>query len=272
MIATGAVAALLGLSGIGAMRAALERGDVAESARQGALAGIAALERALAAPDRTTRLAAIAAAPAAGELPAARAELLPALASVAAAPDRRVAIPAARAAREIARDLRGAARPPGASPDLPDDVAPADLAAWRAPWAALAAARDRWIELRVLALDTAVTLTVAGERQASWEAALSDDDPAMRRAAVALTPAPVPGAARAALARLVRGDPDPDVARDAAAVLCADLASDPPGPVLEALGPAGLARARSLAQSTAGGRAARDAARCLTPPPTRPRP
>ena len=254
------------------MRAAIDRGDLDEAARQGALAGPAVIEQALAAPDRAARLAAIAAAPTATELPAGRAELLDALARAAAQPDRRTAIPAARAAREIARSLLGHARPAGADADLPDDLAPADVAEWRAAWAELAARTDRWIELRVLALDTAAALDPGGTG-VELVAALADRDPAYRRAAVALVPMPVPAALRGALAGAVVNDADAAVALDAAAVLCADLAVDPPRPVQGALGAPGLAKLRALV--TAGGPAAaiRNASRCLpvAPPAKRPR-
>ena len=250
-----------GAAGIAAMRAAIDRGDVEEAARQGALAGPAVIEQALAAPDRAARLAAIAAAPGAAELPAARAELLPALARAAARPDRRTAIPAARAARAIARSLYGRARPASAAPELPDDLAPADVEVWRAAWAKLAARAELWIELRVLALDTAAALEPGGVG-VDLAAALADPDPAYRRAAIALVPMPVPPALRGALAGAVATDADPGAALDAAAALCADLVADPPRPILDALGAPGLARIRKLVGD--GTRAAiRAAARCL---------
>jgi hypothetical protein len=250
-----------GTAGLAAMRAAIDRGDLEEAARQGALAGPAAIEQALAAPDRAARIAAIAAAPSASELPAARAELLPALARAAARPDRRTAIPAARAAREIARSLLGHARPPGAAAELPDDLAPDDVAAWRAEWARLAARSELWIELRVLALDTAAALDPDGVG-VELGAALADPDPAYRRAAIAVVPMPVPPAMRAALAGAVARDADPGAALDAAAALCGDLVADPPRPILDALGAPGIARIQALG---AGGPrpAARAAARCL---------
>src|SRR5688572_29281441 len=134
------------LASLATMRAAMERGDVDEAARQGVLAGPVVVEQALAAPDRAARLAAIAAAPDV----AGRAELLDALAAVAAGPDRRTAIPAARAARAIAREL--------SARELPDDIAGDDARAWRDAWVALAMRGDRWIELRIAALDTAAAL------------------------------------------------------------------------------------------------------------------
>jgi hypothetical protein len=256
----------LGVGALAAMRAALERGDVDEAARQGALAGPAVIERALRAPDRraggpgaaargvdrTTRLAAIAAAPIASD----RAELLDALAWVAGGPDRRTAIPAASAASAIAREL--------AHGDRPDDLADDDLAAWRTTWARLAMRGDRWIELRLLALDTAAALDPA-QLGVDLAAALHDPDPAFRRAAAAIVPLPAPRASYAPLAAAVVEDVDSNVALAAAQSLC--MAIDPASarPIHDALGPAGLARIRTV---TGGARpadalAVQAAARCL---------
>jgi hypothetical protein len=238
---------------VAAMRAAFERGDVDEAARQGAIAGPAVVEKALGAADRTTRLAAIAAAPIVED----RAELLGPLARVAAGPDRRTAIPAAGAARAIAREL--------ARRDRPDDLAPGDVAAWQAAWAAIALSGDRWIELRITALETAAALDPAG-LGVDLVAALRDPDPAFRRAAAAIAPLPVPSAAYAALADAVVNDVDPAAALEAAQSLCLSLAASPPGPILGALGPPGLARIRALVSrppARVPAPAVRDAARCL---------
>jgi hypothetical protein len=252
---------VLGATGAAAMRAAIERGDLYEAARQGALAGPAVVERALGAADRPTRIAAIAAAPITED----RAELLDALARAAAGADRRTAIPAASAARQIAREL--------ARNNPPDDLAGEDLAAWRTAWAALAMRGDRWIELRILALDTAAALYHALDHVGAGvdlAAALHDPDPAFRRAAASTVALPAPAATHAALAAAAATDPDPDVALAAAQSLCLsiDLTADPAAnarPILDALGAAGLARVRALV--TAGRLPAapvvRDAARCL---------
>ena len=146
------------------MTAAYERGDLDEAARQGQLAGPVIVEKALAATARPTRLAAIVASPYVED----RAELLPALAKVAAGPDRRTAIPAARAAVAIAREL--------AAHDLPDDLAPDDLATWGAVFAAIARDPDHFVEVRLLALDAATALGVA-------PALDTDPDPAVCAAA-----------------------------------------------------------------------------------------
>lgn len=251
------------------MRAAMERGDVDEAARQGALAGPEVIADALANADRATRLAAAVAAPSA----TGAAGLLEPLAAAAAGPDRRTAIPAAHAARTIARslaagglrDVRAEAPPDSLDEVLPDDVASEDLGAWRAAWAALAMRRDRWIEVRVLAIDVAAALD-AGGTGVDLPTTLTDPDPAIRRAVIAVVPVPVPATMRGALAGVVVHDTEPSVALAAAQVLCFDLVGEPAKPVLDALGAAGLARIRALVGPPATGprTALRDATRCLT--------
>jgi len=241
---------VLGAAGTAAMRTALERGDLDEAARQGALAGPAIVERALGAADRTTRLAAIAAAPLVED----RAELLDALARAAVSPDRRTAIPAAAAARAIAREL--------VSHDRPDDLADDDLARWRAAWAGLAMQGERWIELRVIALDTAAALDRDGIG-VDLGAALGDPDPAFRAAAAATT-APEASARPEPAQRLagaVIHDLDPEVALAAAQALCMAIDAASARPILDALGPSGLARIRALVTSDAP--EVDDVARCL---------
>lgn len=235
-------------SGIAAMRAAIDRGDIDEAAHQGALAGPSVIEQALAAPDRAAKLAGIAAAPLAED----RAELLAALARVAGGPDRRVAIPAASAARTIARDF--------ARRERPDDIAGADVVVWRDTWLGLARRRDRWIELRVLALDVAVALDPGA---IDLTAALAEPDPAYRRAAIAVVPMPVPPPLRAALAAAVVKEIDPDVALAAAQVLCADLASGPEPAIVNALGAPGITRIKTLVTQPAPAHVLRDVKRCL---------
>lgn len=154
---------LLLAAGIASMTAALDRGDPGEAARQGALAGPAVVEQALHSRARTTQLAAILAAPATED----RAELLPALSDLAAGPDRRTAIPAARAARAIAIEL--------SHRDLPDDLAAEDVAVWRARFESIARDTDHVVEVRVLALQTAEAL--GGYDHAAFAA---DPDPLVR--------------------------------------------------------------------------------------------
>jgi hypothetical protein len=189
-------------AGLASMRAAIDRHDVDEAARQGALAGPAIVGKALAG-DRTAQLAAIAAAPRVED----RAELLPALAAVAGGADRRAAIPAARAALAIAKDF--------AHHELPDDLAPEDVAAWHDAWLAVAARGDRWIEVRTVALEVAAAL---GDVPLS-----PDPDPAVRLASIEVQPAP--SAQRAELAAIVTKDIDDGVALAAAKILCSDGAA-----------------------------------------------
>lgn len=241
----------LAAAGIASMKAAMERGDADEAGRQGALAGPAIVEQALAAADRATVLAGIAAAPATED----RAELLDALAKVAAGPDRRTALPAARAARTIARELAKAERA--------DDLAPEDLTLWRASYGQLAADRTRWIELRILALDTASALAPDGAGL-PLDTSLADPDPALRRAALANLAVPVPAEHRARIAKTIVSDTDTLVALTAGHVLCADLAVDPAAPILEALGEPGLARLRTAVAAEDAPRAAlKEIARCF---------
>jgi hypothetical protein len=150
-------------AGIASMTAALDRGDHDEAARQGTLAGPAIVEQALHSKVRTTQLAAILAAPTTED----RAELLVPLADVASGPDRRTAIPAARAARAIAIEL--------SQHDLPDDLAADDVATWRARFETIARDSDHFIEVRMLALETADAL--GGYDHAAFAA---DPDPLIR--------------------------------------------------------------------------------------------
>ena len=200
------------------MKAAIDHHDLDEAARQGMLAGPAIVLHALRDHDRPAQLAGIAAAPQVED----RAELLGPLAKLAGGPDRRTAIPAARAALQIARKLA-----------LPiDDVATEDLAAQHDAWLALATRPERWIELRVIALQVAAAL---GDVPLA-----SDPDPAIRLAAVELQPTPAPASLRPALAALVATDVDDRVAVAAAQVLCLDHAFD-------ALDPPGVQRLATLA-------------------------
>lgn len=268
------------------MKAALEKGDLDEAARQGVLAGPAVIEAALASPDRTTVLAGIAAAPRVE----ARAELLESLARIARGPDRRTALPAARAAVSIAREMT--------RHEPADDIADADIVAWRDRFADIALDRTRWVELRVLAIDAAAYIdrTRAIDPRASnvpssnppssnpqdsstntyasdpgradglgvpLAPMVADPDPAIRRAVLAHVPVPL-GALRDPIAKLVATDSDPLVALAAAAVVCADLAFDPAEPILAALGSAGITRVQAIVSTAGASRGQlREAARCL---------
>jgi len=240
------------VASITALTSAMERGDVDEAARQGALAGPAALEQALTNPSRATVLGAIAAAPSTEG----RTDLLPALASLASSGDRRVAIPAALSARTIARELARSARDGRA----PDDLDPDDVASWRGLFSALAANQARFIEVRTLALDTLVELADVSHDAIGFDvsAALADPDPAYRAVALDLIPRPTPPGIYDALAKVVLGEPDDDLARKAAGVLCGDA----PAAVRPLLGHAGLERIEALVAKRPA-KTTRDARRCL---------
>jgi hypothetical protein len=236
-------------AGIAAMTGAFERGDLDETSRQGVLAGPAVVEGALSAPARSTRLAAIVAAPRVEG----GAELLPALATLAGGGDRRTAIPAARAARTLARDL--------ALRELPDDLATDDLAGWRAQFDQLAANPHRFIEVRVLALDTVASLAQVldpGALGFDLATALADADPAYRAIAIGNVPRPTPVAAMAPLANTVKNDADDRVALAAAQVLC----GDDPAAARPLLAAQGLDRIKKLVGGKPA-RAIRDASKCL---------
>lgn len=223
----------LAIAGVVTMTDAYQRGDVDEASRQGVLAGPAVVEEALKSPVRATRLAAIASAPHVE----ARFELLPALAAAASSPDRRTAIPAANAARTIAREL--------ARTDLPDDIADDDVMTWRALFEQIASTKTRFIEVRVLALDTVASLAQTLSPSSlgfDLATALADDDPAFRAAAIALVPRPTPAALREPLAHAVKNDADAKVALAAAQTLCGDGKDA----ALPALGARGLARIKQL--------------------------
>jgi hypothetical protein len=231
------------------MTGAFERGDLDETSRQGMLAGPTVVERALEGPARATRLAAIVAAPRVEG----SAELLPALATLAAGGDRRTAIPAARAARTIAREL--------AQHELPDDLGSDDIADWRAQFDQLAANPHRFIEVRVLALDTVASLGQVldpGALGFDLAAALADADPAYRTIALGNVPTPRPSSVIAALASTVKADADDKVALVAAQVLC----GDDPAAGRWLLAANGLERLQKLVARRPV-RTIRDASRCL---------
>lgn len=236
-------------AGIASMTDAFEKGDVDESTRQAVNAGPAVVETGLTSTARTTQLAAISAAP----FVEARPELLPALATIAAGPDRRTAIPAATAARTIAREL--------AQHELADDIGKDDVTTWRALFDSIARNAGHPIETRVLALDTIASLSTVldpGAMGFDLQVALGDPDPAFRAAAVALVPRPTPARVRPALAKAVLDDADPKVALGAAQALCGDDRAA----ALPLLGARGLARVRKLV-ATSPRRYTQDAARCL---------
>jgi len=235
------------------MTAAFEAGDRDEASRQGVAAGPAVIEEALTTGTRAAQLAAITAAPAAE----ARFELLPALATSAGSGDRRTAIPAARAARRIARELAQSAL----DGDGMDELGTDDVATWRALFDDLAKNPHRFIEVRVLALDTVAALAQVIDPNAlgfDLAASLADPDPALRAIAVGNVPRPTPESARAPLANAVKNDADDKLALIAAQALC----GDDPQAALAFLGAQGIDRIKTLVAGKPP-RTTRDARRCL---------
>lgn len=238
-------------------RTSYERGDLDEVRRWGAAATPDELIGRLAAADRVEVLAAIAAAPASPD----GAALLPALATLAGGWDRSLAAPAARAARAIARGLDGDR---AIRDDLDDDA----LAAAADAWAALAARRDRWSDVRALAIEIAADLTAARAATADappdrWihlAAHFGDPDPEIRLAALERVDIPAPEALRAPLVDRLVADRDPRVRLVAAQALCA---ADPRAAVAALGEPGREALYAVIAAPTDRTGALLDAARCL---------
>lgn len=209
-----------------AMTDAFERGDIDEATRQGSIAGPVVVEAGLGSASRPVQLASIVSAPFVED----RLELLSTLATLAAGPDRRTAIPAAMSARAIAREL-------AREDELPDDIGEDDVATWRARYEAIAANRSHFIEVRVLALDT-----IAALGHVDVVRALEDPDADFRAAAVALVPTPTPEPLFAPLAKAIREDADVDVVRAAAIAVC-----EQKDKAVALLGAQGLGRLKKLA-------------------------
>lgn len=223
--------------------------------------------------DRAAHLAAALAAPAAEDAWA----LLAPLAVHAAGPDRVLAVAAAASAADIGARLHRAWR----SVYEAQDIDPASLAAARERWRELAADHGRWIDVRVLSLETSVHIgrvlraatwsALAGpapgaaELDAELAAAARDPEPALRRAAFELMALPLADELGALAGAAVRGDADARVALAAAQALCGGIRMGAdPASALAALDVPGRARLSVLLARPALPPAARiDAARCL---------
>lgn len=266
---------------------AAQAGHRSEIARLGARAGARGLRPLLLAADpaapppaREVRLAAVLAAPAAADAW----DLLGPLAVHAASPDRLLAASAAGSAATIA----GALHRSWQDAHEAQESAPAALIDAEQRWLDVARDPGRWVDVRVLALETAVSITRvvhvlardAGQAAPGAEPAAfllvfsADAEPALRRAAYELLDPPLADAQRGLAARAVAEDADAHVALAAAQALCSGLGfGDDPAPVLAVLDDAARARLRSLVGVAAHPPAARiDAGRCLAAigdPPSR---
>jgi len=238
-------------------RAHYQAGDLAELRRWAAHAGLAELERGLAATDRTDVLTAIVAAPSSPDATA----LLPSLARIAGGWDRSLAGPAARAGYAIAHALDG-------DRALLDELDDDRLASAAAAWTALADRPDRWSDVRALAVEIALDLTVARaatadtvpDRFVAVSAYISDPDPEVRLAALERIAIPAPANAHASLVDRVIHDDDARVRLVAAQALCAADAAV----AVAALGDEGLTALRAVVSAGLDRPGAiLDAARCL---------
>lgn len=234
--------------------AAWRRGDELEAARLAHQAGRPALRAGLASRELVEVTVALVALSRQGDpWP------LPELAALAEASDPRRSRAAVKVARELVSHL-GATGPDGAAAEGLDGV---ELAVARDRWLAVAREPARWSDVRADSLEVAAALGQvawqAGEPSADADTArallgfFDDADPALRRAAIELLPAPLGPESSAALAARVTGEREPAVAAAAAAVLCAELAAPEaaPAPTLALLGPAGLAAVQRWARAHA---------------------
>jgi hypothetical protein len=245
------------------LRGALLAGSTDDVERAARNAGARRLSLALtnAGSDRVLALAAADGAPFADDA----VWLLVPLAEAARAPDRPLAVRAARAAARIAGALD-----PGdlLAGDVPVDWTRARIRDFRA----VAADPGRWTDVRVSALEAAARLHRALEKQAGpadapFDLAVSavDPDPEIRRAAFELLGSPLKPAELAIAAKAAAADGEPMVALAAGQAACDGLRfGDPVRPVLAALGARGLVRLRALvANKTLSAGARLGAARCL---------
>ncbi len=239
------------------LRAALASTDLYALPRAAEKLAAPTLERVVRGRDRVAAIAAARALPDASD----GWSTLSTLAVVARRPDRPLAVAAARAAAAIADDLDPRAIE---FRDIPDDILLRALAAWRA----VGADPIAWPDVRVDALTVGARLAAAGIGEPGQLGfsinRLTDDEPAVRRAALELLPFST-RMPRAQVAERLRTEPDPEIALVAAQVLCSDLEfGDDPAPILSALGDAGLTRLRELvAEPTRSPIALLAAARCL---------
>lgn len=247
--------------------AAWRRGDELEAVRLGHEAGRQALRAGLASRELLeVTVALVVVARQGAPWPLAE------LAALAKSADRRRARAAVGVARELVAHL-GATGPDGAAADGLDGV---ELVMARDRWLSVAREPARWSDVRSDSLEVAAALGQlawqAGEatsRDDTGRALLAffdDEDAALRRAAIELSPAPLTSEISAALAARVTSEREPAVAAAAAAALCAELAEPEavPGPILALLGAAGLAEVQRWTRAHARPGAAEVAlARCL---------
>lgn len=173
--------------------------------------------------------------------------MLPHLSDVAGGYDRSLAVPASRAAREIAGSLDG---PAIAEREIPRR----DLAEAAVAWHRVARDRSLWADVRIAALEVSRDLTrlLTGDGTKTSIELVADPDPEVRRAALELLDSPLPPARYARVVDRLLADSVDEVALAAAAALCSGVRfGDDLGPIREAAGSRGLERVAALAADRA---------------------
>lgn len=231
----------------------LRSGNRVELERMGERVGATGLAHELISEDRIGTLAALHAATGAEDSWA----LLGLLAQRAADPDRSIATLAAQVGVEIAHQLDGY------TIDL-QEIPTQNLLIWHSSWLEVAKHPQRWVDIRVYALEAAERLRslIAASKQpeVQWDEFLGDSDAEMRAAAIAF--APRGRALEPQALALLRNDASPQVVLTAAQWLCGPLGSR--RVLAKGLDASTAARLQALASNTNFDVAARaDLANCL---------
>jgi hypothetical protein len=204
-------------------------GNRTELERLGGQAGAQAIAVEIASGERPKVLAALRAAPGAADSWA----LLGALAHIAEEPDRSLALEAALVATELSHGL-------DEFMIEEQEIPRHDLLLWHQAWVRVATTENRWIDIRIYALEVAgvlhALLQAPVRPEFAWKSFFEDADDEMRAAAIQL--APRSQALLVEAARLVKDDKIDRVALSAAQRLC--------GPI----GSVDIAASKSLDEST----------------------
>lgn len=207
--------------------AALLAGNQSQLRRIGERIGNSAIGKAMLSPNRLIAQAAV---QSVSSMPLGH-NYLPLLAKAAARPDHSIA---ARAAR-VAEDLSAALSPI----ELEErEVTNYELSQWQEQWIAIAQDTERFADIRVLSLESAVHLmklqSVSTRKDIPWDKFLGDPNPAVRAALLSLLP---PKATyREKVFSLLDQDPSLAVATRSAQWLCANPANAGQTPSLDTKG------------------------------------
>jgi hypothetical protein len=232
----------------------LRDGQHRELELQGERAGASGVAAKLATGERARTLAALRASEGAADSWA----LLDDLAMTAAGADRSLAIEAAQVAAEVSHHL-------DAITIEEQEIPSEDLLQWRGAWLKVAGSEQRWVDIRVYALEVAAVLhellEVSRRPELPWKKFIEDSDEEMRAAAIQL--APRTASLLEAATKLVADDKFDLVALSAAQRLCAPLGSVGI-PVSDMSSAAIMKRLQELASSNALAFSSRvDLANCL---------